>query len=75
MWHTAAGDRTLTGAEAKLLKESLGHVVDMIERDADIDESWPFDIPVFDSLAWQQKLALLAHVAAALFRDDIPMPS
>ena len=74
MWHTAAGDRTLTGAEAKLLKESLGHVVDMIERDADIDESWSFDIPVFDSLAWQQKLALLAHVAAALFRDDIPMP-
>ncbi len=74
MWHTAAGDRTLTGAEAILLRESLGHVVDMIERDADIDESWPFDIPVFDSLAWQQKLALLANVAAALFRKDVPMP-
>ena len=74
MWHTAAGDRTLTGAEAKLLRESLRHVVDMIERDADIDESWPFDIPVFDSLAWQQKLALLAQVAAALFREDVPMP-
>ena len=74
MWHTAAGDRTLTGAEATLLRESLGHVVDMIERDSDVDESWPFDIPVFDSLAWQQKLALLDHVAAALFREDVPMP-
>src|SRR4051794_4489220 len=74
MWHTAAGDRTLLGAEAALLRESLGHVVGMIERDADIDESWPFDIPVFDSLSWQQKIALLAHVTTALLREDVPMP-
>jgi len=31
MWHTSAGDRTLEGAEAGLIREAIGWVLDMRE--------------------------------------------
>ena len=32
-WHPQRGDRTLTGAEAVLIRETLVYVVDMVEED------------------------------------------
>lgn len=75
MWRTPGGERTLVGAEAALLREAIAYVADMIEIDAEIeelDEHWVWGVAVFDQLAWQQKLALLAHVASALLETSTP---
>jgi hypothetical protein len=75
MWHTPLGDRTLTGAEAKLVRAAIGVMTDTLHAEAEglIDE-WPCGIRVFDELSWQQRLALLARVANALFKPEILPP-
>jgi len=77
MWQTPQGERTVVGAEAALLRAAIAYVADMIERDAEIEElnnQWFWGVAVFDQLAWQQKLALLAQVASALLESSTPPP-
>ena len=72
MWWTQDGARVLQGAEAKLFREALGTIVDMVRDD---DEGiWQFDAPPFDILRPNQKLAVLAQVGTALLHENVPMP-
>lgn len=74
-WRTEIGERTLTGAEAALFRESLGNVVDMVEAEiAGDSDPWEFGVPVFDQLAAPAKLVLLAEVGWALLRDTDACP-
>ncbi len=75
MWHTSAGDRTLEGAEAALIREAIGWVLDLESEAEEPAGSWSFGIPAFDQLAPQQKLALLCEVGEALLRPDILAPN
>jgi hypothetical protein len=70
MWHTPKGNRTLKGAEARLIREAIGCFADEI---AEIDEAATVGVRLFDRLEWRQKIALLAEVAKALL-DDAPPP-
>jgi hypothetical protein len=75
VWRTSREERVLRGAEAALLRESIGFMVATIEEEADGHaDHWPFGVPVFDRLSCQQQLAMLADVGEALFRDDVPAP-
>ncbi len=72
MWWTPDGQRVLQGAEAKLFREALGMIVDMVRDDA--EGLWQFGAPPFDKLQPNQKLAVLAQVGTALLCKDQPMP-
>ena len=71
MWHTERGDRVLRGAEAKVFAEGL---LDLAEFQLSDDSDFCSGIPVFDSLTYPQKIAVLHQVADALFREPVPMP-
>ena len=72
MWHTSCGDRTLDGAEAELVRASVGNMVDEIQIEAEgLDGHWTYGVQVFDRLSWQQQLAVLADVGEALLRADV----
>jgi hypothetical protein len=73
MWWTPEGERVLQGAEARLFREALGMIVDMV-RDDDNEELWQFGAPPFDKLQPNQKLAVLAEVGSALLQENQPMP-
>jgi hypothetical protein len=50
-------------------------MIDMLHEEADgLADEWPTEVRLFDELSWQQRLALLARVANALFRPDIAAP-
>ena len=55
MWWTPDGKRILQGAEARLFREALAMIVDMVREDA--WGFWQFDAPPFDKLQPNQKLA------------------
>ena len=71
MWHTERGDRVLRGAEAKVFAEGL---LDLVESQLSADSDFRSGIPVFDTLTYPQKIAVLQQVAEALFREAAPMP-
>lgn len=71
MWRTPLGNRTLVGAEAELIRESVANMADMLQEVAD---EWPCGVELFDELSWEQRLALLARVAGALLKPDVPTP-
>ena len=73
MWRTSEGERTLVGAEAALMREALGTLVDHV-RDDDDGTLWQLGVAPFDSLPRGQKLAVLARVGDALLREDFPPP-
>jgi hypothetical protein len=72
MWWTPEGARILQGAEARLITDALGTLVDMVRDDH--ESLWQFGAPPFDNLQPNQKLALLAEVGRALLHEDQPMP-
>lgn len=75
MWHTQAGDRVLCGAEARLIRTSLGVLVDQVEMEIEgISELSDFGIPIFDRLHGRQKLALLGDVGHQLLCSTDPPP-
>lgn len=75
MWRTPSGDRTLTGPEAELVRSAIAEMTDMLHEEADgLAEEWPTGVRLFDELSWQQRLALLARVANALFKPDVVAP-
>lgn len=71
MWHSQRGDRILKGAEAKIFAQSL---LDLSEGQLSEESDFQADIPVFDSLNYPQKIAVLHQVAQAMFRPETPMP-
>lgn len=73
MWHTPSGDRVLKGVEANLVRASLRSLLRIINDGSDdFDHSPLFGVPPFDELEQAQRVVLLAQVAAALFRPDVP---
>ena len=75
MWRTPENDRTLAGAEGTMVRESVAHMVSMLEEEAEgLTGHWSFGVPVFDRLSWEQQLALLADVGEALLREDVSAP-
>jgi hypothetical protein len=75
MWRTSSGERTLAGAEATLLRESIANMTDSLQDEAeDLADEWPCGVKLFDELSWQQRLALLERVANALLKSEAPAP-
>jgi hypothetical protein len=72
MWWTPDGERILQGAEARLFREGLAVLVDMVREDDEGHQE--FGAPPFDKLQPNQKLAVLAEVSIALLQEDRPMP-
>ena len=75
-WHTEIGDRCLAGPEARLIREIVGYMVDMITAELDYgdDDGLDYGIPVFDKLAPAQKLALLEQVLRQLLTPTPKTP-
>lgn len=68
-WRTEIGDRCLAGPEARLIREIVGYMGDMIAAELDYgddDDGLDYGIPVFDKLAPAQKLSLLEQVLRQL---------
>ena len=75
MWRTPSGIRILTGPEAVLVRAAIGDMTDTLQEEADgLADEWPCGVRLFDELSWQQRLALLARVATALFKSEVPPP-
>ena len=76
MWRTQIGNRTLKGAEAELVRESLGFMCDMlIDEFQENIEQWEYEVGVFDQLACGQRIVVLANVATYLLTDTEDFPS
>lgn len=74
-WHSQGGDRTLTGAEAALIRETLAYVVDMVEEDITASaDPWEFGVAAFDCLEPSARLAMLAEVGWHLLRETESYP-
>jgi len=83
MWPTSDGNRTLRGAEAILLANTIDVMVDQLSDYIDCDdEAQPqvnaavcqTGISVFDSLTITQRIAVLHHAALQLL-TDAPFPN
>ena len=66
MWGTSQGDRTLTGAEAAVVRKSVGYLRDMITAGLDLNEPHQSEVDVFDCLQPTQQLSVLHEVAHGL---------
>ncbi len=74
MWETTRGNRTLAGAEAVVIRETIGELIDSV-RAAKMDgESAAVGVGLFDQLHWQQQLAMLLKVARPLLRRSSAYP-
>ncbi len=74
MWDTAEGIRTLAGAEAQLVRETIRELVDAIRATKEVDQSVSLGTALFDNLSWQQQLAMLLKVAKPLLEPLTPPP-
>jgi hypothetical protein len=75
MWRTSQGERTLVGAEAKLVRAAVAYVWDILRDDEERPEdAYEWAIPVFDGLQIPQKIVLLAQVGRALLRPEVAPP-
>jgi hypothetical protein len=73
MWWTPNGQRTLSQAEAKLIRELVASAYDEVDLSDDM-ETFQTGISVFDRLESAQQLALLLEVGEALLQSDVPPP-
>ena len=75
MWRMHDGNRVLTDAEWEVFATGLDLLRDFIESDISAGEDdTDTGVPAFDRLTAEQKLALLADVAAAVRDPAVPMP-
>ena len=74
MWHTPEGIRTLSGAEAHLVRQLIAALHDEIANGIEIDVPYTSDVYLFDRLQPTQQLALLLEVGSALLEESRPMP-
>ncbi|MEM7316898.1 MAG: hypothetical protein AAF497_27520 [Planctomycetota bacterium] len=69
MWKTSQGDRILKGAEARLVRETIGFVWDAF-RTGLLDESGYYTgVAFFDDLEPKQQLAMILHVGESLLES------
>lgn len=82
MWPTSDGNRTLRGAEAVLLANTIGMMIDQLcdyitYEDESQQENYAAGcqtgIGIFDSLTISQRVAVLHHAATHLL-TDVPFP-
>ena len=74
-WRLPGDNEVLSGPLADLFRASLASAYDMMLQEIEEGmEPWCFKIPVFDRLAWSQRLALLVEVGEALLGPDIEAP-
>ncbi len=72
-WQTLDGDRVLNGAEAELVRVSLGCMIDRLQdrvadpKNLEGDWRWDFDVPLFDQLTTSEQLAVLRQITEHLF--------
>lgn len=75
MWHTTRGQRTLSGAEANLIRQSLTAIYDTLETVClPADEGYNSGVDLFDRLSPEQQLAMLANVGEALLCQHVLPP-
>ena len=74
MWNTTKGTRVLTGAEAVVLRNTIGELIDAIRAEQVQDESARLGVGLFDQLSWQQQFAKLLKVARPLLDRATPAP-
>lgn len=74
MWNTPRGTRILVDAEAVVLCNTIGELIDAIRAEQAQDEAAAVGIGLFDHLSWQQQLAMLLKVARPLLDQSIPAP-
>ena len=75
MWHTADGTRTLTGAEARLIRDTAWDLVDAIRAEKSLGSTLQFGIVLFDQLTWQQQVVMIAKVLRPLLIPSIGPPT
>ncbi len=76
-WHTSEGDRVLAGAEAELVRDALGVMVDKVSDNVRYDVQdlqWDFGVPGFDGLTPTQQVTLVNIVATNLLTQTPEMP-
>ena len=73
MWITAMGERTLLGAERRMVMKAGWGLADFISVAAPEDKA-RFGIVLFDRLTWQQQMLMLEKVLTALVEPTIPAP-
>lgn len=70
MWHTPDGDRSVTGAEADLIKAAVTDIVELVKDESSgHNEQRVYGIQLFDELTWSQRLVLLERVMTYLLTD------
>ncbi len=72
MWQTSTGNRTLQGAEARLVADAIDVMIDDLDEyfvAPDSPPPWQFGISVFDNLNPPQQLAVLHAVATHLLME------
>lgn len=78
MWQTSTGNRTLQGAEARLVADAIDVMIDDLDEYFVVPDSpppWQFGISVFDNLSPSQQLAVLHAVATHLLVEtEEPLP-
>ncbi|QDT62152.1 hypothetical protein SV7mr_46990 [Stieleria bergensis] len=71
-WETPYGDRSLTGEEAILVRQSIAVMVEELANCRETEEDpWEYGVEMFDVLSWQQQLALINDLARALLQDTL----
>lgn len=65
-WKTPKGNRILAGAEARMIRETIDWMVDLIDADAEMGVPWSFEIDLFDRQQPPVQMALLSDVAVGL---------
>ncbi len=73
MWNTAYGERTLTGAERRLVVMESWALSDSISEFKSHGGS-SIEVVLFDRLTWQQQMLLLERVLTALIEPTKPAP-
>jgi hypothetical protein len=75
MWATESGERVLQGAERRVFVKAVGLLANWLDEFDKTDTRLETGAHLFDSLAIEQKFAMLDLVASALLRADVPAPT
>ena len=73
MWNTTMGERTLLGAERRMVMSAGWGLADTISAEAP-QGNVQFGIVLFDRLTWQQQFLMVEKVLTALLEPTIPTP-
>ena len=74
MWNTVIGERTLVGAERRLIMNTGWGLADAISATAMCNDNVRFGIVLFDRLIWQQQMLMLEKVLKPLLEPTLFAP-